>query len=69
MCCAAFKLKLYVKVQTRKVNEMNKDKTVLTKTVRLEAWLWDKLKELADEQERSVNQQIAFTLKDAASDA
>lgn len=45
---------------------MSKDKTVLTKTVRLEAWLWDEVKKLADTQERSVNQQIAFTLKESA---
>ena len=61
-------MKLHIEGQTRKVIEMSKDKTVLTKTVRLEAWLWDKVKDLADAQERSVNQQIAFTLKESAVD-
>ena len=46
---------------------MSKDKTVLTKTLRLESWLWDEIKKMADEQDRSVNQQISATLKNAAS--
>ena len=47
---------------------MSKDKTVLTKTLRLGSWLWDELKEMGLESDRKVNPQISHMLKKGCAD-